>query len=471
MNTPSSLRLPMWRIFSSTSLAILALIIFPALTAAQTITYSNTSSITLPNNNVASTYPSTINVSGGTGVVTKVTVALNGVTQRPADLDILLVGPTGVKVILTEDRGGNTAVTNQNWVYDDGAASMMGTSNGNGVSGTYMPSHDGTFTSLPSPAPASTGGSPYSGQLSSFIGTNGNGDWTLYIDDDSSQGSAGSLSGGWSITISYGQVFTSSGSVTIPGTGTGPAVASVYPAPIDVSGYSGSAITKVTVRLNTFAHTWPEDVGMLLVGPGGQSVRLMADVGGSGDFSGNLIFDSTASKSIMDNGTTAIPAGTYLPSSGDDTATGGSDPMPANFPAPAPASPYGANLNVFNWTQPNGTWNLYIYDDTASDVGSLASWSLILETVAPTSAPADISGRVLTPKGQGIRSIVVTVQGGDLEAPMATVTSTFGAYRFSGLTAGQTYILSVSGKKYLFENPIRVVNLDDSLSDIDFVSY
>lgn len=464
MNTPSSLRLPMWRIFSSTSLAILALIIFPALTAAQTITYSNTASITLPDDALA--VPSTINVSGGTGVVTKVTVTLNGLTQRPADMDILLVGPTGVKVILTEDQGGTGLANNQTWTFDDAAAAMMPAT---AVSGTYMPSFTGTLASLRTPAPQNSAPA-YTSLLSSFIGTNGNGNWSLYIDDDNSQGNSGSLAGGWSLTISYGQVFTSTGAVAIPGTGSGPAVASVYPAPINVSGYSLSYITKATVRLNTFAHTWPEDVGMLLVGPGGQTVRLMTDVGGDGNFSGNLVFDSTASKSIFDNGSASIVASTYLPSSGDDTAAGGSDPMPANFPAPAPASPYGTNLNVFNSTQPNGTWNLYIYDDTGSDVGTLASWSLMLETVTATSAPVELSGRVVTGYGAGIKNVAITVQGGDTTKPITVITGTFGRYAIKGLSAGQSYIVSVGAKKYVFTDPVRIVSLDDNVTDLDFVA-
>lgn len=469
MNTLGILRSNLYgRIVASPVLSIVAVALFsPILAAAQTVIYSNTAPITLPNDNVATTYPSVINVSGGSGVVTKVTVTLHGLTQRPSDMDILLVGPTGVKVILTEDQGGGASVSNQTWTFDDAAATMMP---GPAVTGTFMPSNNGTLSSLPAPAPANS--SPaYSGQLESFIGTNANGNWSLYIDDDNNSGSGGSLSRGWSIAITYGQVFTSGSSVTIPGTGTGPAVASVYPAPINVSGYGASYITKATVRLNTFVHTWPEDVAVLLVGPGGQTVRLMADVGGEGNFTGNIVFDSTALKSIMDNGTTAIPATTYLPSSGDDTAPGGSQPMVANFPSPAPASPYGTDLATFNYTLPNGTWNLFIYDDTNNDAGSIASWSLILETLVSTAAPVSLGGRLITPKGQGIRGALVTLQGGDLAGPLTTVTSTFGRYNFPGLTSGQTYIISVRGKKYIFENPVRVINLDDSLSDIDFVSY
>jgi len=52
-------------------------------------------------------YPSTISVSGLTGVVGKVTVSLNGLSHSfPDDLDIMLISPTGQKIMLMSDCGG-----------------------------------------------------------------------------------------------------------------------------------------------------------------------------------------------------------------------------------------------------------------------------------------------------------------------------------------------------------------------------
>lgn len=454
----------LYRRILSPALAILTLtLILPAIAAAQTITYTNGSLINVPNNAVASTYPSAINVSGGVGVITNITVTLTGVSESiPSDLHVVLVGPTGVKVALTQARGGTIAVTNQNWSYDDRALDIMPTTSGAG--GTFMPSGG---TALMTGGPAL----PYSSQLSSFIGTNANGTWNLYARDASILGTGGSIGSGWSMTISYGQVFTSTAAITVPGTGAGPAVAAPYPAPITVSGLPTSLISKVTVRLNTISHTYSDDVAILLVGPGGQTVQLLADSGGAADLVGNYIFDSTATKGIANTvSTTAVTATTYLPSIGSGTDSGGSTPMLANYPAPAPASPYGTNLNAFNVTQPNGTWNLYIYDDTTADSGTIANWSLILDLLTPTAAPVDLGGRVLTSNGQGIRGVYVTVQGGDLAEPRFTMTSTFGRYSFSGLTAGQSYVVSIGSKRYIFEQPARVVNLDDNISDLDFIA-
>lgn len=92
------------------------------------------------------------------------------------------------------------------------------------------------------------------------------------------------------------------------------------------------------------------------------------------------------------------------------------------------------------------------------------------ERLAPLSAPVYISGSVQTFYGQGIRRVLVTVSGGDLNEPITVTTGTFGCYRIEGLTSGQTYIVSISSKRYVFQNPTRVVTLNDNITDLDFIA-
>ncbi len=131
-------------------------------------------------------------------------------------------------------------------------------------------------------------------------------------------------------------------------------------------------ISKVVVKLNGLKHTYPDDVDVLLVGPGGQKVLLMSDAGGSLDaVNVTLTLDSTASASLPD--TTQLLSGTYRPTN----RTG----SPDVFTAPAPAAPYSTSLDVFNGTSPNGSWQLFVNDDAAGDLGSLMSgWDLIITT-------------------------------------------------------------------------------------------
>jgi subtilisin-like proprotein convertase family protein len=151
-----------------------------------------------------------------------------------------------------------------------------------------------------------------------------------------------------------------------PGTTTGPA--SPYPSTINVAGLGGT-VTKVTVTLNGLSHTFPDDLDILLVGPGGQSVILMSDAGGALDVTNvNLTFDDTGA--MLPDGAQII-SGFFKP-----TNFGAGD----TFPAPAPAGPYGATLSVLNGTAPNGTYSLYVFDDLGGDVGSLLGFTLRIST-------------------------------------------------------------------------------------------
>src|SRR5262245_40791614 len=157
--------------------------------------------------------------------------------------------------------------------------------------------------------------------------------------------------------LTFTNVSANTSAATIPSVGP----ASLYPSSIIVSGVTGT-VSKVTVTLNQLSHSYPDDIDMLLVGPAGQSVLLMSDTGGGSDLTNVVLtFDDAAGPSLPD--ATQITTGTYKP-----TNIGTGD----TFPAPAPNGSYGATLSVFNATDPNGVWSLYIVDDTTNDAGSLA---------------------------------------------------------------------------------------------------
>ena len=76
-----------------------------------TTVFNNAAAITINDASPATPYPSNIAVAGLTGTITKVTVALNGVSHTfPDDIDVLLVGPGG-NLIIMSDVGGSTAIT------------------------------------------------------------------------------------------------------------------------------------------------------------------------------------------------------------------------------------------------------------------------------------------------------------------------------------------------------------------------
>ena len=87
--------------------------------------------------------------------------------------------------------------------------------------------------------------------------------------------------------------------------------------------------------------------------------------------------------------------------------------------------------------------------------------------VAPTAANVAIGGAVYSGK-QGIKGVIVTLTGGHLSQPRVTQTNSFGYYYFADLPAGETYVVTVSSKKYYFPNPSLVLNLDDNISEVNF---
>ncbi|MFH0907425.1 MAG: S8 family serine peptidase [bacterium] len=146
--------------------------------------------------NVATPYPSPIAVGGVFSAVTKATVRLAGLSHaNPDDLDILLVNPTGQKIILMSDAGGTNAVSNVDLVFDATATSSVPDS-ALITSGTYAPTNHGNNDTFPAPAP----GAPHNAGLATLNGLNPNGTWYLYVVDDAG-GSTGVLAQGWSLTL------------------------------------------------------------------------------------------------------------------------------------------------------------------------------------------------------------------------------------------------------------------------------
>lgn len=165
---------------------------------AGTTAFTNSSTITINDTSAptkATPYPSVINVAGMTGVIQKVTVQLTGLTHTfPDDIDILLVAPDGSQALVMSDAGGSNDVNGVNLLLDDAAPNSLPDSTPL-ASGTFKPTNHVAGDTFPAPAPAASGVSA----LSAFQGSGANGNWNLYVMDDSN-GDSGSLAG-WTLTI------------------------------------------------------------------------------------------------------------------------------------------------------------------------------------------------------------------------------------------------------------------------------
>ncbi len=192
---------------NSGNLGILQLAIPLGLTTIQTTSFTNATTIPIPDSGKSTLYPSPIIVSGLTGTVTSVTATLRGYTHSwPDDVDVLLVGPSGQKVMLMSDCGGGNARNGVTLMFDSSAASSVHDSAAV-PTGTYKPTNiDTTSDNFPAPAPAS----PFSTSLTNFNGANPNGNWSLYVQDDGAMDS-GSITQGWVLSITTSNLSTSTG--------------------------------------------------------------------------------------------------------------------------------------------------------------------------------------------------------------------------------------------------------------------
>ena len=162
-----------------------------------TVTNSNTAAITINDNAAATPYPSSINVSGLAGSVSKVTVTLQGFSHAyPSDVDVVLVSPGGQKVGLLGGAGGETSVNGLTLAFDDSAGGQVGDPI---TSGTWQPSGS-VASSLPGAAPAA----PYGTALADFIGSTPNGTWSLYVADGAAS-DTGVIASGWKLAITAGE--------------------------------------------------------------------------------------------------------------------------------------------------------------------------------------------------------------------------------------------------------------------------
>jgi photosystem II stability/assembly factor-like uncharacterized protein/subtilisin-like proprotein convertase family protein len=187
-------------------------------TVAQTasaVQFCNTTPISITgilSSGKANPYPSNIEVSGLSGVVSSVSVTINNVQHAwGRDIDILLVSPDGRKFLMMSDVGQGNGLDNPaTLTFTDSAAALVTNQFGQIASGSYKPTNhnDGLNTDnfdapapgAPYPNPAPTGSATFA---SVFNGANPNGTWSLYVMDDASSNS-GAISGGWCLDITTG---------------------------------------------------------------------------------------------------------------------------------------------------------------------------------------------------------------------------------------------------------------------------
>ncbi len=339
---------------------------------------------------------STVTVSGQ-GNLTTLSVQVVLSHTAPDDLDLLLVGPAGQQVVLMSDACGGSAhplVTAQ-FIFSDSATAGLADA-GPCAAGTFKPTNVGagdTWTGAPalSLSPDLTTAFP--------AGSDPNGIWTLYVQDDAAV-DAGTL-------VTWAVIGTTD-DATI--SAAAPAPAKPYPASVNATPLPTGVISDVNVALGGLSHTFPADLDVLVVSPEGTAVLLASDTCGSTDVVNRTwTFDDEASAD--------------LPAASSPTCDGNLTVRPTNvgagdtFAAPAPPPPYATSLSAFDGQTGNGPWQAYVVDDSAGDGGSIKNITITVASAAsdlviPSSGDATPNPSVRTINlGRPVSDVNVKLNG------------------------------------------------------------
>ncbi len=386
------------------------------------VTFSNTANIDLPAGQPATTsgpagpYPSPIVVSGlpTTGVAVQSVVLTNITHSWSADIDVLLVSPTGQQFMPMSRVGSSTGFDAAATVtLKDGSPAMPTTSTAI-PTGTYAPTA-GTpaTTTMPAGAPAGpynlaapAGTSTFANVFNST--TNYNGTWNLYIADHSA-GDYGVMTGGWDITFLVPSASTCAGTprtftITVNPT------PNVTATPSSQTACSGAAITPIALTSTTAGTTyaWTRDNAAAVTGIPGN---------GTGNISGTLTNITLAPVTVTftitpsANGcpgapitaTVTVNPTPQVDQPANQTVCNGTMTAPVNFTSTVPGT-------TFAWS--NNTPSIGL---AASGTGNIAAFTATNATTLPVTATVTVTPQYGTPG-----PVVLT---GSLTAPDPTLAS------------------------------------------------
>ena len=334
----------------------------PTCGSAPTLVFTNETPLAIPDS-PASPVTSTIRVTGAPASLEDLNLRTLLVHPASNHLEVTLRSPSGTVVTITTGNGAGANVFNGT-LWDDQADP------GSQITGGSPPTPYGVNPNIVTDRTYATNvlATPLTPveSLAAFRGEDPNGDWTLTL-RDTVAGGVGTLDS-WQLLLQAIPFTLPSSSVSVTNS---------TPLPIPDGGAAVSSTVVVvgagtslsSVKLTTFLpHTWPSDLLVTLQSPAGTIATITTQNAGLGPddvFNGTVWFDEA------DPGS-QIPYGTVNPNLvADHTYTNRILASPLVTEEP---------LAAFQWENPNGTWTLYLEDNTSLDTGTLNGWTLEIVT-------------------------------------------------------------------------------------------
>lgn len=206
------------------------------------------------------------------------------------------------------------------------------------------------------------------------------------------------------------------------------------------------------------------------------SQRLIGGTIDIGAFEANVTFN----QATLPNGDTSLSYSQQLSASRqtsfveNEIVTETQNLAPTNFeiePLAGQSLPSGITLSLSGLLSgmPTITGN-YTFMVKATDTDGIAGVKQYsMQVFAPTAASVSISGRISAANGNGIRNVMITLTDSNGNT-RTTRSSTFGYYQFDNVEVGETYVISVSSKRFSFIQPSQIISVNDELTNIDFVA-
>jgi hypothetical protein len=129
----------------------------------------------------------------------------------------------------------------------------------------------------------------------------------------------------------------------------------------------------------------------------------------------------------------------------------------------------GSSTDLAFATTSNGSFNSNLPPGaTFNTPGVIDNFGFEIRVAAvPTASEVSVSGRVASSDGRGITGARVTLTDSE-GVSVSVATDRRGSFTFAQVASGRTYTITVSSRRYTFDQPTQVINVTDQVADISF---